>query len=119
MTGRRSRPRTCRSPAIATSCRDSRGSSRFRFPSPTAGTAGSRSRAVDEPLPEAVGAFVAWLLKESGWHVTERERPGEAVPISARHVCLLFRRFTSWGRDVTRAYVEALGARGGAHPPAG
>jgi hypothetical protein len=52
--------------------------------------------AVDESTPHAVGAFVAWLLDESGWTVTERERPGEVLPISARHVCLLFRRFTSW-----------------------
>jgi ATP-dependent exoDNAse (exonuclease V) beta subunit len=71
--------------------------------------------AVDGSLPEAVGAFVAWLLTESGWKVTERERPGEVLPISARHVCLLFRRFTSWGTDVTRAYVEALEARGIPH----
>jgi ATP-dependent exoDNAse (exonuclease V) beta subunit len=62
-----------------------------------------------------VGAFVAWLLGESGWTVTERERPGEALPVSARHVCLLFRRFTSWGTDVTRPYVEALEARGIPH----
>ena len=71
--------------------------------------------AVEASLPGAVGAFVAWLLNESGWKVTERERPGEALPISARHVCLLFRRFTSWGTDVTRAYVEALETRGIPH----
>jgi ATP-dependent helicase/nuclease subunit A len=71
--------------------------------------------AVDESLPQAIGAFVAWLLNESGWTVTERERPGEALPVSARHVCLLFRRFASWGADVTRPYVEALEARGIPH----
>jgi hypothetical protein len=71
--------------------------------------------AVEASLPGAVGAFVAWLLNESGWKVTERERPGETLPISARHVCLLFRRFTSWGKDVTRDYVEALETRGIAH----
>jgi len=71
--------------------------------------------AVDDSLPHAVGAFVAWLLAESGWKVTERERPGEVLPISARHVCLLFRRFTSWGTDVTRPYVEALESRGIPH----
>jgi ATP-dependent helicase/nuclease subunit A len=71
--------------------------------------------AVDESLPRAVGAFVAWLLNESGWKVTERERPGEALPVSARHVCLLFRRFTSWGTDVTRPYAEALETRGIPH----
>jgi ATP-dependent exoDNAse (exonuclease V) beta subunit len=71
--------------------------------------------AVDESLPHALGAFVAWLLTESGWKVTERERPGEALPVAARHVCLLFRRFTSWGSDVTRPYVQALEARGIPH----
>src|SRR6185436_3399736 len=71
--------------------------------------------AVEASLPGAVGAFVAWLLNESGWKVTERERPGETLPISARHVCLLFRRFASWGKDVTRDYVDALETRGIAH----
>ena len=79
------------------------------------GWQGLTRKAVEESLPEAVGAFVAWLVKDSGWKVTERERPGEAVPISARHVCLLFRRFTSFGADVTRPYVEALEARGIPH----
>jgi ATP-dependent exoDNAse (exonuclease V) beta subunit len=79
------------------------------------GWQGLTRKAVDESLPEAVGAFVAWLLNDSGWKVSERERPGEAVPIAARHVCLLFRRFTSFGADVTRAYVEALEARGIPH----
>jgi ATP-dependent exoDNAse (exonuclease V) beta subunit len=71
--------------------------------------------AVEDSLPDAVAAFVAWLVKDSGWTVTERERPGEAVAISPRHVCLLFRRFTSWGKDVTRDYVHALEARGIPH----
>jgi ATP-dependent helicase/nuclease subunit A len=79
------------------------------------GWQGLTKKAVDDSLPEAVGAYVAWLLKDSGWKVTERERPDEAVPLSARHVCLLFRRFTSFGADVTRAYVEALEARGIPH----
>src|SRR5205085_1257379 len=79
------------------------------------GWQGPTRKAVEESLPEAVGAFVAWLVKDSGWKVTERERPGDAVPISARHVCLLCRRFTSFGADVTRPYVEALEARGIPH----
>ena len=86
-------------------------------PKPYGRYGGFAKSAVDESLPDAVGAFVEWLLKESGWKVTERERPGEALPISARHVCLLFRRFTSWGEDVTRPYVEALEARGIPAPP--
>jgi ATP-dependent helicase/nuclease subunit A len=37
------------------------------------------------------------------------------VPIQARHICLLFRRFVSFQEDMTRPYVEALEARGIAH----
>ena len=84
-------------------------------PKPYGHWGGFAKKAVDDSLPDAVAAFVAWLLKESGWKVTERERPADAVPISARHVCLLFRRFTSWGTDMTRAYVEKLEARGIPH----
>jgi ATP-dependent exoDNAse (exonuclease V) beta subunit len=45
-------------------------------------------------------------------------RPGETehlVPIQARHICLLFRRFISFQEDMTRPYVEALEARGIPH----
>ena len=35
--------------------------------------------------------------------------------MAPRHVCLLFRRFTQWGADVTQPYVEALEARGIPH----
>jgi len=84
-------------------------------PKPYGHYGGFAKSAVEDSLPDAVGAFVEWLLKESGWKVTERERPGEALEISARHVCLLFRRFVWWGDDVTRPYVEALEARGIPH----
>ena len=66
---------------------------------------------VEESTPDAVGAFVDWLLDKSGWTVTERDRPNDPVAIEARHVCLLFRRFVSFGRDVTRPYVRALEVR--------
>ena len=63
---------------------------------------------VEDSLPEAIGAFVAWLVGESGWTVEEE---GGRVPVSARHVCLLFRRFKSFRDDATRPYVRALEAR--------
>jgi hypothetical protein len=63
--------------------------------------------AIEKSLPAAVGAFVHWLLNESGWTITERERPNERLPIEARHVCILFKRFSSFGEDKTRAYVRA------------
>src|SRR5262249_49667900 len=40
---------------------------------------------------------------------------GELIPVAARHVCLLFRRFSSWGADMTRDYVKALESRGQPH----
>src|SRR4029079_6683674 len=47
----------------------------------------------------------------SGWKVTERA--GEApVAVSAKHICLLFRRVLSFGEDMTQPYVQALEARG-------
>ena len=87
---------------------------------------------IDESLPDAVGAFVAWLIHDSHWMVAERPssadsaandlapavalgfKPGEKerlVPIQARHICLLFRRLVSYEQDVTRLYVRALEAR--------
>jgi len=63
---------------------------------------------VEESLPNDVAAFVNWLLNESGWTVTERGKSDERVPLEARHVCLLFRRFRHYSTDVTRGYVEAL-----------
>jgi ATP-dependent helicase/nuclease subunit A len=128
--------------------------------------------AIEKSLPDAVGAFIDWLINESGWKVAERPpanspassneispadkiplhtplrrgsgqafskgdvrsssameatltptaargfRPGETehlVPVQARHVCLLFRRFVSFQEDMTRPYVEALEARGITH----
>jgi len=71
-------------------------------------------RAIEQSLPGAVGAFVDWIVNHSKWKVTERS--GSApVDVSAKHICLLFRRFVSWESDVTRPYVEALEARGIPH----
>ncbi|HET9372923.1 MAG TPA: 3'-5' exonuclease, partial [Vicinamibacterales bacterium] len=64
--------------------------------------------AIDKALPDAVGAFVEWLVRKSGWHV---EVGGRRVKIGAGHICILFRRFISYDVDVTRPYVDALEAR--------
>jgi ATP-dependent helicase/nuclease subunit A len=63
---------------------------------------------IDESLPEATGAFIDWLVNESGWTVEEN---GRTVAISPRHVCILFRRLRNFSADVTRPYVRALEAR--------
>ena len=81
-------------------------------------------KAIERSLPDAVGAFVEWLIKESHWTVSEHDpnpelrtpNPEHRVPVAARHICLLFRRFEKFGADeVTRSYVEALEARGIPH----
>jgi len=66
---------------------------------------------IDASYPDAVGAFVQFLLEESGWKVTEREHPKRPVPVEARHICLLFKRFQNFGQDVPRPYARALEAR--------
>jgi ATP-dependent helicase/nuclease subunit A len=73
------------------------------------------ARAIEQSLPDAVGAYVEWLVRHSGWRVTERHDPTIRVPLEARHICILFRRFVSYGEDITRAYVDALEARGVKH----
>ncbi len=72
-------------------------------------------RQIDESTPDAAGALVRWLVEESGWTVTTRDQPELRVAIEPRHICMLFRRFSTYGRDVTRPYVRALEARHIAH----
>jgi ATP-dependent helicase/nuclease subunit A len=67
-------------------------------------------------LPGAVGAFVDWLINESGWTIEEERR---LVPIRPRHIAILFRRFRNFRTDVTRPYVRALEARRIPHVPVG
>jgi ATP-dependent exoDNAse (exonuclease V) beta subunit len=63
---------------------------------------------IDESFPDAVGAFITWLVNESGWTVEEN---GKWIAVSPRHICILFRRLRNFSTDVTRAYVRALEAR--------
>ncbi|HWY45775.1 MAG TPA: UvrD-helicase domain-containing protein [Bryobacteraceae bacterium] len=67
--------------------------------------------AINECLPGAIVAFIEWLVCQSGWKVRDPEDPSQLVPVSARHIAILFRRFTNWGVDITRDYVRALEAR--------
>jgi ATP-dependent exoDNAse (exonuclease V) beta subunit len=70
--------------------------------------------AVLKSQPDAVGGFIEWLLKDSGWKISERGR-SERLPIAARHICIMFRRFEKYGEDMTKAYVDGLEARGIPH----
>jgi len=66
---------------------------------------------IDESLPDVIAAWIDWLVRESGWTITERERPGERVKVEPQHVCLLFRKLRTFaGEDATRPYVDALEA---------
>ena len=76
------------------------------------GTRNMSAISIEESLPDAVGAFVDWLVEQSGWKVTTRGRPARA---RRAHICILFRRFLSFGEDVTQPYVRALEARGVPH----
>ena len=75
------------------------------------------AKAIDASLPDAVGAYIAWLVEKSGWTVCEKQPDGREarVAIQPRHIAVLFRRFVSFGDDVTRAYVDAIEARGVPH----
>ncbi|HUQ87640.1 MAG TPA: UvrD-helicase domain-containing protein, partial [Vicinamibacterales bacterium] len=69
--------------------------------------------ALNDAQPGAIGAFVAWMLSpECSWTVATPEGRRKIV---ASDVCLLFRRFMHFGKDITREYVEGLEARGIAH----
>jgi ATP-dependent exoDNAse (exonuclease V) beta subunit len=68
-----------------------------------------KAKAILECSPSAVAAFIQWLLKSSGWIV--REGKDQRRPIKAEDICILFRRFTNNGRDLTQDYVRSLEAR--------
>jgi ATP-dependent exoDNAse (exonuclease V) beta subunit len=83
-------------------------------PYATRGPLKASGRAIDESLPDAVGAFIAWLVdSKNGWTIAERQPDSseKQVPIQPRHIALLFRRFVSFGTDVTRPYTDAIEAR--------
>jgi ATP-dependent helicase/nuclease subunit A len=77
------------------------------------------AKAIESSLPDAIGAFVAWLVNEkTGWTVEEHQPDGRRearVPIQPKHIAILFRRFVSFGEDVTRPYIDAIEARGVPH----
>jgi ATP-dependent helicase/nuclease subunit A len=70
-------------------------------------------RAIDESLPDAVGALIAWIVEKSGWTVSEKQSDGREVRVllQPRHIAVLFRRFVSFGEDMTRQYIDAIEAR--------
>ena len=63
--------------------------------------------AVNKCLPDAIAAFIAWLVNDSGWG------------FRARDIAVLFRRRTQGRVDLTREYARALEGRGLSHLLAG
>ncbi len=63
--------------------------------------------AVNKCLPDAIAAFISWLVHDSQWG------------FRARDIAVLFRRRTQAGSDLTRDYARALEARGLPHLLAG
>jgi ATP-dependent exoDNAse (exonuclease V) beta subunit len=78
-------------------------------PRPYAQT-GFAKEAVDTSTPPVVGAFVDWLVHESGWTVIDPDTRQE-TRVAPRHVCLLFRHRHTGGTDVVQPYVRELEAR--------
>ncbi len=64
--------------------------------------------AINRSLPDAVAAFTAWLVDESGWGYLDGE---EFKKFRARDIAILLRRRTQGGKDLTRDYARALEAR--------
>ena len=67
---------------------------------------------LNEGQPDVIAAFVAWLLQDSGWLVSDPEQPENLVPIKPQHISILFRRMVArWWGDLTRPYLASLDAR--------
>ena len=59
-----------------------------------------------------------WLVDpKNGWRIPERQPDGSttAAPLQPKHIAVLFRRFVSFGEDMTRKYTDAIEARGVPH----
>ncbi len=69
------------------------------------------NEAIDRCQPDTIAAYVHWLIHDSGWTVRDPLANDRRVPVQSRHIAILFRRFMSFGEDVTRSYVRALEVR--------
>ncbi|MDF3064964.1 MAG: ATP-dependent nuclease, subunit [Polyangiaceae bacterium] len=81
-------------------------------PEPYGALGNMTKKAVTASCPDAVAAFIHWLIRDSGWTVHEGD---SLVPVKSRHVCLLFKRFQDFDGDTTKPYVRALEARAVPH----
>ncbi len=78
------------------------------------GMRGITMKAINARAPETVAAFIEWLLARK-WRVSDREDSSRTREVAPSDVCILFRRFTNYGVDLTAEYVRCLEARGIRH----
>jgi ATP-dependent helicase/nuclease subunit A len=69
---------------------------------------------INECSPSTVAAFIEWLVGKSNYQVWDKEKR-QYRKVQAGDVCILFRRFSNNGVDLTQDYVRSLEARGIAH----
>ena len=79
------------------------------------GTRNVSASEIERSLPDAVARVrrLARHRERLEGHRAQRRQSGSRG--RAKHVCLLFRRFISFGEDITQPYVRALEARGVRH----
>jgi ATP-dependent exoDNAse (exonuclease V) beta subunit len=71
-----------------------------------------RPSAILECSSSAVGAFIEWLVRKSDWTVRQGDTRRK---VKEEDICILFRRMTSSGKDLSQDYVRSLEARGIQH----
>ena len=64
------------------------------------------ARQLEEQEPKAVAGFVGGLI-DSGFRVSQADKEGTR-PVEPSDICLLFRRFRTYGRLVPQPYADAL-----------
>jgi len=84
------------------------------IPEPYADYGKQTKRETTASIPKAVGAWLDWLLHQSGWTVTDPETL-ELVPVRSAHVCLLFRSMKGWDTTKTTPFVREMEQRGVPH----
>ncbi|MBK8013820.1 MAG: UvrD-helicase domain-containing protein [Deltaproteobacteria bacterium] len=63
---------------------------------------------VERAQPAAIASFVRWMLEDSQWRIRDLVEPSKYRAIAPSDVAILFRRYVSFGRDITRDYAQAL-----------
>ena len=91
---------------------DSRPSSCCRSRRRTASATSPALRSTRRCPTRSARSSTGWCTRAAGRSAIGAAAP---MPVQAGHVCLLFRRFVSFGTDMTRGYVDALEARGVKH----